>query len=107
MATPERIDSIRAEVGELVSTSEGTLVEEIQEESKMTRFDVESEAPSASSMSDAASIYFIPKKATTQRQTFSRLLTDELMLRGLDTNGKLGDTAGNAARGYEKGTHDY
>ena len=72
----------------------------------MTRFDVESEAPSASSMSDAASIYFIPKNAT-KRQTFSRLLTDELMLRGLDTNGKLGDTAGNAATGYEKGTHDY
>jgi hypothetical protein len=87
MATQERVESLHAEVEELVSTLKCTL-EEIQAESKMSHVDIEVEAPPASSTSDAASIHFIPE-STAQRQAFSCLITDELMLRGLDITGTL------------------
>jgi hypothetical protein len=87
MATPERIDLMRAEVEFLVSTLEGDL-QEIQKESKMTHFDVDHQAPTASSMTDAFSIHFMPEN-NHQKQAFSCLLTDELILRGLDTDGSL------------------
>jgi hypothetical protein len=83
MATPERIESLQVEVEELVSTLECTL-EEIQANSKMTPFDVETE----SSKNDPTSIYFVPENHA-QRQAFSCLVTDELILRGLDINGTL------------------
>jgi hypothetical protein len=87
MATQERVESLHAEVEELVSTLKCT-IEEIQAESKMSHVDIEVEAPPASSTSDAASIHFIPE-STAQRQAFSCLITDELMLRGLDITGTL------------------
>jgi hypothetical protein len=89
MATSEQIASISAEVEELVSTLQ-TQLEDIQVESKMMPYNLEeSEAPTASSVNDALSVNFTPTNPT-QRQMFSCLLTNELlMLRGLDINGTL------------------
>jgi hypothetical protein len=86
-ATPERVVSMQAEVQELLSMLEGAL-EDIQAESRMTRFDVELVVPSQSSTCDPLSIHFCPTNAV-QRQSFSQLATNELMLRGLDINGSL------------------
>ena len=69
---------MRAEVAELVSTSERVLVE-INEESRITRFDVELDVPSEAFFKDNMSIHFLPDTAT-ERQSFSCLLTNELML---------------------------
>jgi hypothetical protein len=88
MATSERIASISAEVEELVSTLQ-TQLEDIQVKSKMMPHNLEeSEAQTASSVNDALSVNFTPTNPT-QRQMFSCLLTNELMLRGLDINGTL------------------
>ena len=87
MATPERVESMRAEVKELVATLEGAL-EDIQNESKMTRFDVELDTPSESSTCDPLSIHFRPSNAMLQ-QSFARLVTNELILRGMDIHGAL------------------
>ena len=78
---------MRAEVAELVLTLERALVE-INEESRITRFDVELDAPSEASFKDNMSIHFLPDTAT-ERQAFSCLFTNELMLRGHDINGNL------------------
>jgi hypothetical protein len=88
MATQERIESMCVEVEELASTLLEGILEEIQAKTQMTHFNTELEALPASATSDASSIYFIPV-STAQRHTFSRLITDELMLRGLDISGTL------------------
>ena len=85
MATPERVASMKVEVKELLATLEGAL-EEIQAESLMSRVDVE--LATIPSQSDPQSIHFCPTNAT-QRQSFSRLVTNELILRGLDITGTL------------------
>jgi hypothetical protein len=54
----------------------------------MTCSDVEVESPLVSSTTDAASIHFIPTNAF-ERQSFSRLLSNELMLRSLDNGGSI------------------
>jgi hypothetical protein len=87
MATPERVASMEVEVEELLSTLECAL-EEVQAESKMTRSDVEIDVPSQSSMCDPQSIHFCPTN-DMQRQVLSRLITRELILRGLDIHGSL------------------
>ncbi|KAI2505453.1 hypothetical protein MHU86_8976 [Fragilaria crotonensis] len=87
MATPERVVAMQAEVEELVSTLERALIE-ILAESKVTRHDIELDTPPESSVNDNASIHFCPNSAS-QRHSFSRLLTNELILRGLDINGSL------------------
>jgi hypothetical protein len=85
MATPERVITMQMEVAELISTLYGNL-EEIQEVSKMTCHDVESEHFLISSTTDTTSIHFIPTN-TLERHLFSCLLSDELMLRGFDIGG--------------------
>ena len=87
MATPERVLSMKSEVQDFLTTMEGAL-EEVQAESKMNRSDVELDIPSESSRCDPLSIHFCPTNAT-QRQSFSGLITNELILRGLDINGTL------------------
>ena len=87
MALPKRIATTQAEVEELVSTLEQALVE-IHSESQITYCDVELGAPTEISIKDTASIHFSPEN-TTQRQTFSRLFTNELILRGHEINGSL------------------
>jgi hypothetical protein len=87
MATPERVESMWAEVKELVARLEGEL-EDIQNESKMTRFDVEIDTPSESSTFDLVPIHFRPSNAMLQ-QSFERLVTNELILRGMDIHGAL------------------
>jgi hypothetical protein len=82
-ATLELVESMRAEVQELVLMLKCTF-EDIQENSKIAPFDIESE----SSKRDVLSIHFQPENST-ERQGFSRLLTDELILRGLDVSGTL------------------
>jgi hypothetical protein len=81
MATPEHVDTMQSEVAELISTLNGAL-EEIQAESKMVCHDVEVDNPLPSSRMDGASIHCTPINVL-QRQSFSRLLSNELMLRGL------------------------
>lgn len=66
---------------------EGAL-EEVQAESKMTRFDVELENPSESSRCDLLSIHYCPTNSA-QRQSFLGLLTSELILRGLEISGNM------------------
>ena len=78
MATPEHVDTMQLEVAELISTLNGAL-EEIQAESKMVRHDVEVEDPLPSSRADDASIHYMPMNAL-ERQSFSRLLSNELIL---------------------------
>jgi hypothetical protein len=91
MATPERIESICVEVEELISTLNLTL-QEIEAESTMGAHDEELEAagahPSLASINDTKSIHFAPQN-DSQKHTFSRLLTDELMLRGLEVTGSI------------------
>ena len=82
-ATPELVESMCAEVQELVLMLKCTL-EDIQENSKIAPFDIES----VSSKHDVLSIHFQPENST-ERQGFSQLLTDELILRGLDVSGTL------------------
>lgn len=86
MATPERIDTIKGEVEELVSTLERALVE-ILAESRMTRSDVELE-PAMDSLNDVMSIHYSPV-TVSQKQSLSRLFTNELILRGLSVDGAL------------------
>ncbi|KAI2490253.1 hypothetical protein MHU86_24329 [Fragilaria crotonensis] len=87
MATPEHVETMQLEVAELITTLNGAL-EEIQAQSKMVRHDVEVEDPLPSSRTDAASIHNVPMNAL-ERQSFSRLLSNELMLRGLDISGSM------------------
>ena len=87
MATPEHVGTMQLEVAELISTLNGAL-EEVQAESKMAHHDVEVEDPLPSSTADSASIHYMPMNAR-QRQSFSRLLSNELMLRGLDISGSM------------------
>jgi hypothetical protein len=87
MATPEHVNTMQTEVAELISILHGDL-EEIKAESGITCYDVEMEDPLLSSTMDAASIHFIPTN-TFEKQSFSRLLSNELMLRGLDISGTL------------------
>lgn len=87
MATPERVNTMKMEVAELILTLHGDL-EQIKAESTMTCHDVEFEQPSLSSTTDSTSIHFIPTSSLA-RQSFSRLLSDELMLRGFDISGTL------------------
>ena len=86
-ATPQQVESMQGEVKELLSMLEGAL-EAIQGESSMTPFDIEVIVPLQSSLCDPLSIHFCPTNAT-QRQLYSQLTTNELMLRGLDINGTL------------------
>jgi hypothetical protein len=87
MATPEHVETMQLEVAELITTLNGAL-EEIQAQSKMVRHDVEVEDPLPSSRTDAASIHYVPMNAL-ERQSFSQLLSNELMLRGLDISGSM------------------
>lgn len=86
MASPERINTIKGEVEELISTLERALVE-ILAESKMTRFDVELD-PTTETLNDVTSIHCSPQ-TVSQQQSLSRLFTNELILRGLDIDGSL------------------
>ncbi len=86
MATPERIDTIKGEVEELVSTLERALVE-ILAESRMTCCDVELE-PSMDSLNDVMLIHCSPV-TVSQKQSLSHLFTNELILRGLSIDGAL------------------
>ena len=87
MATPERMNSMKGEVEELVSTLERALVD-ILANSRMTRSDVEFDTPTEGSLNDVASIHCRPQTAS-QRQSLSRLFTSELILRGLGIDGTL------------------
>ena len=87
MATPERVASTQMEVKELLTTLEGPL-DEIQAESQMTCSDVEILFPSQSSTCDPQSIHFCPTNSM-QRSSFSRLVTNELIMRGLGVHGTL------------------
>jgi hypothetical protein len=87
MATPERVETMQAEVTELVSTLEMALGE-ILGESRMTRSDIELDTPVKSSRNDTTLIHFHPEN-TSQSHSFAHLLTNELILRGLDINGTL------------------
>lgn len=87
MATPERMSSMKGEVEELVLTLERALVD-ILANSRMTRSDVELDMPTEGSLNDVASIHCCPQSAS-QRQSLSRLLTNELILRGLGIDGTL------------------
>ena len=87
MATPERVASTQMEVKELLTTLEGPL-DEIQAESQMTCSNVEIFFPSQSSTCDPQSIHFCPTNSK-QRSSFSRLVTNELILQGLGVNGTL------------------
>ena len=87
MATPERVVEMKEDVKEFLLTMEGAL-EEVQAESKMTRFDVELENPSESSRCDLLSIHYCPTNSA-QRQSFLGLLTSELILRGLEISGNM------------------
>jgi hypothetical protein len=78
---------MQEEVKELLSVLGGALVE-IQAESRMTLTDVEVIVPLQSSTCDPLSIHFCPTNPT-QRQLYSQLTTNELILRGLDINGTL------------------
>jgi hypothetical protein len=87
IASPERVQSIKTEVAELLSVL-GNALDEIKVESKMSGDDVDVEQPLVSSTTDASSIYFLPQNAIEMR-LFSQLLSDELMLRSLDTGGSV------------------
>ena len=87
MATQERVASKQVEVKELLATLDGAL-DEIQAELHKTRSDVEILFPSQSSTCDPQSIQFCPTNAT-QRSSFSRLVTNELIMRGLGVHGTL------------------
>jgi hypothetical protein len=87
MATPDRVETMRALVTELVSTLEMALGE-ILGESRMNCSDIELDTPVESSRNDTTSIHFHPEN-TSQSQSFAHLLTNELILRGLNINGTL------------------
>lgn len=78
---------MQLEVEELLATLEVALGD-IHAESQITHSDVEIEIPPQSSKCDPLSIHFC---ASTEMQkqsfTFSRLITNELILQGLDING--------------------
>jgi hypothetical protein len=54
----------------------------------MTRSDVELDDPRECLSNDTASIHFCPA-STSQNQSYSHLLTNNLILKGLDINGTL------------------
>ena len=85
MANPERVDTIKTEVAELMAVL-GAALEEIKTESKMSCHNIEVETPLLSSTRDTASIHFVPQDPTEMR-SFSRLLSYELMLRNLGNGG--------------------
>jgi hypothetical protein len=87
MASPERIQSIKAEVVELLSVLKNAL-DEIKAESTMRCHDLDVEQPLVSSITNASSIHFLPQNAIEMR-LFSQLLSDKLMLRSLDTGGSV------------------
>ena len=87
MATPERVLSMKEEVAEYVATMEGVVVD-LQGGSKVTRFDVDIDSPTDASRQDPLSIHFHPIDKRL-RQTFSALVRNELILRGLNVNGNL------------------
>ena len=87
MASPERVATMQAEVAVLVSTLERVLVE-IDAESRITRFDAELDDPPEACFKDNMSVHYTPDTATHE-QSYSRLLTKELILRGHDINGNL------------------
>ena len=87
MASPERVATMQAEVALLVSTLERALVE-IDEESRITRFDAELDDPPEACFKDNMSVHYSPDTAN-QKQSYSRLLTNELILRGHDIDGNL------------------
>lgn len=64
------------------------LDEILQAESQITRSDVEITIPLQGSTCDPQSIHYCPTNAI-QRSSFSRLVTNELILRGLEVNGNL------------------
>lgn len=82
MGTPERVESMRAEVNELVGRLEGAL-EDIMNESKITRYDVEINTPSEKSTRDPFSIHYCPMNEK-ELQSFDSLVTNELIVRGMD-----------------------
>jgi hypothetical protein len=80
---------MQVEVEEVVLSTFSGALEEIQTESAMRLDDVElAGVASENSKSDLQSIHFCPATGT-QRQSYSRLLTNELILRGLDVSGNL------------------
>jgi hypothetical protein len=87
MATPEHVNSMQAEVAELITAMHCDL-EEIQGGSMISGQDVELDNPLQSSTRNATSIHFVPTNAL-EKQSFSRLLSDELMLRGLRMSGSM------------------
>lgn len=87
MATPEHVNSMQAEVAELITAMHCDL-EEIQGGSMISSHDVELDNPLQSSTRNATSIHFVPTNAL-EKQLFSRLLSDELMLRGLRMSGSM------------------
>jgi hypothetical protein len=87
MATPERVSTIKTEVAELLLVL-GSALEEIKAESQMACHDVETDSPLVGSTTDPTSIHYIPTNAH-ERHSFSRLLSNELMLRNLDNGGSI------------------
>lgn len=87
MATPERVDTMKAEVTELLATLETALVE-ILAKSQMSRCDVECDVPTDASSRDTTSIHFCPQNASEER-LYSRLLTNESILRGISIDGSM------------------
>ena len=87
IASPERVQSIKTEVAELLSVL-GNALDEIKAESKMSCDDADLEQPLVSSTTNASSIHFLPQNAIEMR-LFSQLLSDELMLRSLETGGSV------------------
>jgi hypothetical protein len=80
MATPERVETMQAEVTELVPSLERSLVE-ILAESRMTCSDVELDDPRECLSNDTTSIHFCPASAS-QNQSYSQLLTNKLIRKG-------------------------
>jgi hypothetical protein len=87
MATPEHVNTVQTEVAELISILHGDL-EKIKAAVYNNLYDVELEDPLLSSTIDAASIHFMPTNFF-EKQSFSRLLSNELMLRRLGISGTL------------------
>jgi hypothetical protein len=83
MGTTERVESMRAEVNDLVGRLLEGALEDIQHESKITCFDVELNTPSKKSTRDPFSIHYCPKDEK-ELQSFDSLVTNELILRGMD-----------------------
>ena len=88
MATPERVETMKAEVTELLATLETALVE-ILAKSQMSRCDVECDTPTDASSRDTTSIHFCPPQNASEERQYSRLLTNESILRGISIDGSM------------------